>query len=115
MEQVINYQLIRQTLSKMKNIMEELTEGDGEGAAERDRGGEKDGENAERRTKQAKLTRQVGAVLDLITEDRIRNVFETQDRREIWNELNSSVNHRIRVIDWLDAMISTEVLGDWTA
>jgi hypothetical protein len=28
-EQVINHQLIRRTLSKMKNILEELTEGDG--------------------------------------------------------------------------------------
>jgi hypothetical protein len=38
-EQVINHQLIRRTLSKMKNILEELTEGDGQGA-ERDREGE---------------------------------------------------------------------------
>jgi hypothetical protein len=103
-EQVINHQLIRRTLSKMKNVLEELTEGDGEGA-ERDREG--DEEDAERRRKPTKLTRQVGAVLDLITEDTIKNVFGTQDRREIWNELNTSVDHRRRVIDWLDAMIST--------
>jgi hypothetical protein len=124
-EQVINHQLIRRTLSKMKNILEELTEGDGEGA-ERDREGEgegegeKEGEDVERRRKQAKLTRQVGAVLDLITEDRIGNMFGTQDRREIWNELNTSVDHGRQVIDCLDAMISTKVSGklegmnEWT-
>jgi hypothetical protein len=99
----------------MKTILEELTEGDGEGEGiERDREGEGEGEgeDAERRRKQAKLTRQVGAVLDFITEDRIRNVFGTQDRREIWNELNMSVDHRRRVIDWLDAMISAKVWGE---
>jgi hypothetical protein len=95
----------------MKNILDEPTEGDGEGA-ERDREREGEGEDAERRRKQAKLTRQVGAVLDLITEDTIRNVFGTQDRREIWNELNTSVNHRRRVIDWLDAMISAKISGE---
>jgi hypothetical protein len=56
-ERTINHQLIRRTLSKMKNTLEELTEEDGE-AAERD--GE--GEDAERYRKQAKLTRQVGDV-----------------------------------------------------
>jgi hypothetical protein len=93
---MIKYQLTRRTLGKMKNILEKLTKGDGEGA-ERDREGE--GEDAERRRKQAKLTRQVGAVLDLMTEDTIRNMFGTQDRREIWNELNTSVDHRRRMID----------------
>jgi hypothetical protein len=95
----------------MKNILKELSEGDGEGA-EMDREGDREGEDAERRRKQAKLTRQVGAVLDLITEDTIRNVFGTQDRTEIWNELNTSVDHRRRVIDWLDAMISAKVSGE---
>jgi hypothetical protein len=39
-EQIINHQLIGRTLSKMKNIQEELTEGDGdEEGAERDREG----------------------------------------------------------------------------
>jgi hypothetical protein len=77
----------------MKNILDELTEGGGE-RAERDREGEGEGEEAERRRKQAKLTWQVGASLDLITEETIRNVSGTQDRREIWNELNTSVDHR---------------------
>jgi hypothetical protein len=95
----------------MKNILEELTEGDGEGS-ERDGEGEGEGEDAERRRKQAKLRRQVGAVLDLMTEDTIRNVFGTQDCREIWNELNTSVDQMRRVIDWLDAMISTKVSGE---
>jgi hypothetical protein len=114
-EQVINHQLIQWTLSKMKNILEELAEGDGEGA-ERDREGQKEGEgegeHAGRRRKQTRLTRQVGAVLDLITEDTIRNVSGTQDRREIWNELNTLVDHRRRVIDWLDAMVSRKVSGE---
>jgi hypothetical protein len=83
-EQVINHQLIGRTLSKTKNILEELTEGDGDGeGAERDREGEREGEDTERRRKQAKPRRQVGAVLDLITEDTIGNVFGTQDRKEI--------------------------------
>jgi hypothetical protein len=79
-EQVINQKFSRRTLSKMKNTLEELIEGDEEGA-ERDSEGE--GEHAERPGKQAKLTRQVGAVPDLITEDRIRNVLGTQHRKEI--------------------------------
>jgi hypothetical protein len=79
----------------MNNILEELTKGDREGA-ERHREGEreKDGEDAERSRKQAKLARQVGAVLNLITGDMIRNVSGTQYRREIWNEPNTSVDHR---------------------
>jgi hypothetical protein len=95
----------------MKNILEELTEGDGEGA-ERDREGERKGEDAERGRTQEKLTRQVGAVLDLITEDTITNVFGTQNRRKIWNERNTSVDHRRRVFDRLDAMISTKISGE---
>jgi hypothetical protein len=79
----------------MKNILQELTEGAGDGAEmDREGKGEGEGEDAERRRKQAKLTRQIGAVLDLITEDTIRNVFGTQDRPEIWNEQNTSVDHR---------------------
>jgi hypothetical protein len=96
----------------MKKILEELTEEDGEGA-EKHRKGE--GEDAERRRKQAKLMWKVGAVLDLITEDTIKKVFGTQDGREIWNELNTSVDHRRRVIDWLDAMISTKFRANWKA
>jgi hypothetical protein len=65
----------------MKNILEELTEGNRERAAERDR--EKEEQDTERHKKQAKLMQQAGVVLDLLTEDTIRNVFETQDRREI--------------------------------
>jgi hypothetical protein len=60
-EQIINHQLIPRTQSKMKNILDERTEGNRE-AAERDREegeGEGEGEDAERRRKQAKLTRQV--------------------------------------------------------
>jgi hypothetical protein len=48
----------------------------------------------------------------LITEDTIRNVFGIQNRREIWNELNRTVDHRRRVIDWLDAMIRAKVSGE---
>jgi hypothetical protein len=93
----------------MKNNLKEPTEGDGEGA---ERDSEREGEDTERRRKQAKLTRQFRAVLNLTTEDAIRNVFGTQNRREIWNELNTSVDHRRRMIDWLDAMISTRVSGE---
>jgi hypothetical protein len=92
-KQVITYQLTRRILSKMKNVLNELTQGDGE-RVERDREREGEGEEAESRRKKVKLTRQVGAVLDLIPEDTIKNVFGTQDRREIWNELNRSVDHR---------------------
>jgi hypothetical protein len=55
---------------------------------------------------------QVGAVLHLMTEDTIRNVFVTEDRREICNELNTSMDHMKRVIDWLDATTNTEVSGE---
>jgi hypothetical protein len=47
-----------------------------------------------------------------MTEDTIKNVFGTPDRREIWTELNPSVDHRRRVIDWLEAMISAKVSGE---
>jgi hypothetical protein len=93
----------------MNDILEGLTEGEGEGA-KRDREGE--GEDAKRRRKQAKLTRQVAAILGSIIEDTIRNVFGTQDRSKISKELNTSVDPRRRVIDWLDAMISTKVSGE---
>jgi hypothetical protein len=39
-------------------------------------------------------------------------VFGIQNRREIWNELNTSVDHRRRVIEWLDAMISMKISGE---
>jgi hypothetical protein len=88
-EQVINHQLIRRTPSKKKNTLEEPTEGDGQGA-ERDR----EGEDAERRRKQAMLMRRIGAIFDLRTEDTIRYIFGTQHHREICNELNTSMDHR---------------------
>jgi hypothetical protein len=59
-----------------------------------------------------KLTLQVGAILDLMAEDTLRNVFGTQNHKEMWNELNTSVDHRRRVIDWLDEMISVTVSGE---
>jgi hypothetical protein len=69
--------------AQVQPASEELTEGDGEGTAERDREGENEKQDAERYMKQAKLTRQIGAILDLTTEDMIRNVFGTQNPREI--------------------------------
>jgi hypothetical protein len=62
-EQVIDHQLIRGIPSKMKNILEKLTERDGEGT-ETDTDGEGDGEHAERCRKQMHLTGQVGTILD---------------------------------------------------
>jgi hypothetical protein len=74
-----------------------------------------EGEDAESHRKPAKLTWQIGALLDLITEEMIRNLSGTQDHTEICNQLNTAVDHRRRVIDWLDAMIGAKVSGNWRA
>jgi hypothetical protein len=58
----------------MKDNLEELTERNG-GGAEMDTDGE--GEDAQGRRKQAKLTGQVGVIPDLVTEDIIIDAFGT--------------------------------------
>jgi hypothetical protein len=50
--------------------------------------------------------------LNLLNPETIQQYFGTDNHEEIWRELNTEEEHRERVIDSLDAMISTQVSGE---
>jgi hypothetical protein len=81
----------------LKNIIEELIE---------KRIGE---EKAEMRRREAKLTRRIGSVLNLMDGDVMKAVFGSDDHKEAWQELNTAPDHRQRTTEWLDAVITTGV------
>jgi hypothetical protein len=40
------------------------------------------------------------------------NYFSSSNYKEIWWELNTQEDRRERVIEWLDAMITTQISGE---
>jgi hypothetical protein len=104
-----NHQSIRHIMGKLKNTLVELGEGrearDGDGEGEGERG---EGEAQDRR-REAKLTKRVGVVLRLLDEETKKRIFGSADHAAIWQELNTAPDHRRRVIEWLDSMITTHV------
>jgi hypothetical protein len=95
-------QSVRRDLKKMKDILHAIAE-DGEIIeSEAEQG-------IESRRRQVKFTKRVSRVLNLLERDAIMGYFGTEDHEEIWRTMNTDEDHRERVIEWLDAMISSQV------
>jgi hypothetical protein len=95
-------QKIRRELTKLKDVLHEITDAN----AHID-----EGENEIRR-RESRFTRRFGEVMRLLPPEMMMQYFGTGDHAEVWNELNTSEEHRGRVIEWLDAVISTQVTGE---
>jgi uncharacterized C2H2 Zn-finger protein len=94
-ETIVNHQQMRNTLRKLKSILEEIAEGNEDEAGTRRR--------------RMKLTRRIGAVANLVSAERMREVFNTESHEAIWEAMNTSEDHRGRVIEWLESLMMTEV------
>jgi hypothetical protein len=108
-EKMINLQKIRRDLKKLKDILYDITEtGEREYVTEKE---EEDGRIATRR-RRAKFTKRIGPILNLLSPEVIEQYFGTTNHEAIWEELNTNADHRSQVIEWLDAMITTQVEGE---
>jgi hypothetical protein len=96
-EAMIGLQISRRELTKLKDLLHARAEP----GPEDDAAG---GVAAERRRGQ--FTKQMGRVLQVIPPTTFQEYFGTADHRALWEELNTSSEHRDRVIEWLDGMIS---------
>jgi hypothetical protein len=117
-EKMIEIQKIRKDLSKLKDIIDTIVE-----EAEEDPGAEAEGRhsgpeeredseearNLERRRKQAKFTKRLAPILQLLPAQTILDYFGSEGHEEIWEALNTSADHRTRVIDWLEGLLTSQV------
>jgi hypothetical protein len=91
------HQQVKNIMKKLKAQLEEFGENmEGEDSAEMER-------------RQTALTKRVEEVYGLIDEETKLKVFGSADPREIWGAMNTSLDHRSRVIEWLDSMIETHL------
>jgi hypothetical protein len=120
-EVMIEMQKVRRDITKLKDIIdaivEEAKEDPGaEAEVERTRSEEReDREEArdlERRRKQAKFTKRLTPILRLLPEQMILEHFGSGSHEGIWEALNTSAGHRTRVIEWLEAILTTQVSGE---
>jgi hypothetical protein len=108
-EALIGIQQVRRDLKKLKNIIHTITE-TGRERAEAE-GGEDD-EWADTRRRRRKSTKRIAPILNLLPPETITEYFGTQDHEAIRQALNTDKEHRNRVVDWLDASITTQVEGE---
>jgi hypothetical protein len=117
----IKIQKIRRDMTKLKDIIEaiveEAEEGPGaEAELEQARSEEReDGEEArdlERRRKQAKFTKRLTPILRLLPEHTTLEYFRSGSHEETWEALNTSADHRTRVIERLEAIFTTQVSAE---
>jgi hypothetical protein len=103
-EKMIGLQTTRRELTKLKDLLHAITEpgpDDGDTAAE-----------AVTERKRGQFTKQIGRVVQLLPQEIFQEYFGTSDHRALWEELNTSNEHRDRVIEWLDGLISSHVTGE---
>jgi hypothetical protein len=96
-----NVHTIRRSLTKLKDTLHSIIEAQG-----------RDPERAESLQRGAKVTRHVAQVLRLLSTEVMMGCFGTVNHKVTWEQLNSSEEHRARVIEWLDAMINTQVMEE---
>jgi hypothetical protein len=107
-ETMVSLQKIWKDLNKLKDILHENMEtGEREGITE-----EENDEGVETRRRRAKFTKRITPILNLLSPDVIEQYFGSVNHEAIWEELNIDAEHRNRVIEWLDAMITTQVEGE---
>jgi hypothetical protein len=132
-EKMIAIQKIRRDMKKLKDIIDGIVEGaDEEAEAEAEaeapteaeaetgdersqrsqRRNEEEARNLEARRRRDKFTKRLTPILNLLTPDTIEEYFGTRSHEDIWQELNTDEGHRSRVIEWLDAMLTTQVSGE---
>jgi hypothetical protein len=54
----------------------------------------------------------IGAPLTLLPEKTMQEYFGSRNHEEIWRGLTTNSDHRSKVIEWLDAMLTTQVSGE---
>jgi hypothetical protein len=91
-----NSQQLKRKLGKLRDLVDHLEP--------------EDDDEAEQRRRQAKTMRRIGELSQMISSDTTHEAFGTTDHQPIWRELNASVERRAHVIEWLEVMITTEVL-----
>jgi hypothetical protein len=91
-EVVASLQEVRRDLKKLKDILHTIEEA-GEGT------GEDSDEGFEMRRRQAKFTKRIAPILNLLSPEVIEEHFGSRDHEEIWRELNIQESRRGRVID----------------
>jgi hypothetical protein len=101
-EIAVETQKIRRELMKLKDVLHEIADVDAhQEAAEGDI-----------RRRENRFTKRFSALLNLLPSEIMLQYFGTQDHGTVWEELNTSEEHRGRVIEWLDAMISTQISSE---
>jgi hypothetical protein len=116
---MIGIQKIRRGMTKLKDVIDTIVEEadeDPEAEAERARPEKGEGENEERnlekRRKQMKSTKRLAPILRLLSEETMQEYFGLRNHEEIWRKLNTNADHRSKVIEWLDAMLTTQMSGE---
>jgi hypothetical protein len=51
-------------------------------------------------------------ILSLLPEQTILKYFGSGSHKGIWEALNTSADHRTRMIEWLEAILTTQVFGE---
>jgi hypothetical protein len=113
-ETLIELQKVRRDLKRLKDLLHTIAETGREMTGregEREREEEED-EGVETRRLRRRFTKRITPILNLLTPQTIEEYFGTHDHEAIWQELNTDESHRNRVIDWLDALITTQVEGE---
>jgi hypothetical protein len=74
--------------------------------------GECESDSAEERRRRTKWTKKMIPILKAIPEEKRKEIFGEQEWQGLWEELNTSVDHRVRVIEWLESLIISETASE---
>jgi hypothetical protein len=106
-EAMTGAQTARRELARLKDLLHGITD------PGQEEGGRADDTTAEKM--KGRFTKRMARLLQIIPTETFRGEFGTHDHRAIWEELNTSQDHRERTIESLDAMIAicvgTELKG----
>jgi hypothetical protein len=112
-EVMVGIQQIRRDLKKLKDFLHTIAEVGTEGVTTEEEGEHRDSNEGEgRRRQRRRFTKRLAPILSLLPPETMEAYFGSGDHETIWQAMNTSEDHRNRVIDWLDAMITTQVQGE---
>jgi hypothetical protein len=104
-EALIKHQATQFQLGKVKRFLQDIAQTDPEEEEAR--------RQPEINSRISTWMRQVAPILDTIPRETKIEVFgENFNHESIWESLNTDPNHRNRVIEWLDALIMSELEGE---
>jgi hypothetical protein len=104
-ETLIGVQTIRHSLKKLEDRLHRIAERSNIRAGTEEEQGEPES-SVEERSEKTKFTKRVASVINLVEPDGIQGYFGSTDGEEIEREMNTQEEHRDRVIEWLDAMMT---------